>query len=710
VHPATRWKIAGGIAVLPALIPAVLLWPALSGHFVPAFRDQSDFFFPSHLYTVARLVARQLPLWNSLAGNGETWIGNGQNEIFYPPAALFFVRNAALGAGLFLLFHFVIGYLLAFLFLRGRGTTRPATIVGSSLFGFSALAVSLSAYWNHFAGMVWMPGMAAAALRGLRTRKQRGAFAACLGLTLLAGSPESALFGIFAAALVFTIERPGDRERNVEDSRFPVRSWSAFAGSVCVGAMLGAIEIVPLIDTILRSDRRAARSGAIPVTQFLSFVRSPSLSRYGWLPPGASYLQSLYVSLPILVLVVVALAGMRAKSDRFAWLAVAAGATAFSFVNSVLPFRYPAKLMMLALLSLSVLASEGVDALRFGSRRRYGLAALVLLAAVVGTAAWAGPGRGERLTLVIGAALLSLSAVGNDDFRGVMASLGAAVLAVHFALSAGTLPRFVRLSTMLAPPLPAQGKVLTTPDGILSSWATSALPDENARVRRQIDSLEGYSNLPFGISKATTGSARPSRESSRFMNQLIARTDFVVPAMVSGSKEIRFPQGGRVAHVVLPRTLAGASFFSRAEVEPDFRVALHRATAAGFDPLRTLIVGEKVPDAPAARSPSGRSMAVGSRISETPERVEYTVDVSDGVWMYRAQSWDPWWIAFVDGKRTPIVRANGVFSAIVVPKGEHRVVWRYRPLPFYAGAAVSAAGLLLLLFFSFAGEPPLRTK
>ena len=180
--------------------------------------------------------------------------------------------------------------------------------------------------------------------------------------------------------------------------------------------------------------------------------------------------------------------------------------------------------------------------------------------------------------------------------------------------------------------------------------------------------------------------------------------------MVSGSKEIRLPQSGRVAHVVLPQTLAGASFFSRAEVEPDFRVALHRATARGFDPLRTLIVGEKVPGAPDGLSAGGRALAVGSRVSETPERLEYRVEISDSVWMYRAQSWDPWWIAEVDGKRTPIVRANGVFSAIVVPKGEHRVVWRYRPLPFYAGAAVSAAGLIALLFWSLAGEPIVRTR
>jgi len=78
--------------------------------------------------------------------------------------------------------------------------------------------------------------------------------------------------------------------------------------------------------------------------------------------------------------------------------------------------------------------------------------------------------------------------------------------------------------------------------------------------------------------------------------------------------------------------------------------------------------------------------------------------------MYRAQSRDPWWTAEVDGRRTPIVRANGVFSAIVVPKGNHRVVLTYRPWPFYAGAALSAAALVALLFLSMAGEPVVMTR
>jgi hypothetical protein len=709
VHPATKWRISGALALVPLLFPIIFLLPALSGRSVPSFRDQSDFFVPSHRYTAQRIARRELPLWNALAGNGETWIGNGQNEIFYPPALLFLLHNLALACGLFCLFHYSISYLFAFLFLRERASTLPAAVTGASLFSFAALAVSLSAYWNHFAGMVWIPAVAAAAHRGLRTRKQRAAFAAALGLALLAGSPESAALGILLSAFVFATERRRDRKAKVEDWTVQVRRWPAWAGAVLGGVALGAVELAPLIDTLLRSEPRAGGAGALQLRQLVSFIRSPSTYPWAWLPTGASYVQSLYVSLPLLILAIVAFFLARRAADRYGWLLLTLAAMALSFARFSFPFRYPAKLLIVALLGLAVLVAEGVDALRFETKRRFLPASLILAGTAAAEVFWTAAGRGERLTLLAGGVLLAGAAFGSADFRGVMAALGAAAIALHLAVSAAPLVRFVPLAAFEKPPLWARGKVLTSPDELLSVWATAALPNEEQSVRRQIDSLEGYSNLPFGIAKATTGSALPSTESRRFMNHLVGRTDFLGPAIVSGSKEIRFPRGDQLAHVIVPKTLSGAAFFSAAGVEPDFRVALLRAMSPGFDPLKTLLVGEKLVGAPPPGAVT-RGIAVGSLISEKPERLEYKVDVSDAVWMYRAQSWDPWWIATIDGKRTPIVRANGVFSAIVVPKGGHRVVWQYRPLPFYAGAAISAVGLLVLLFWSLAGEPIVRTK
>ena len=49
----------------------------------------------------------------------------------------------------------------------------------------------------------------------------------------------------------------------------------------------------------------------------------------------------------------------------------------------------------------------------------------------------------------------------------------------------------------------------------------------------------------------------------------------------------------------------------------------------------------------------------------------------------------PGWEATVDGRPTPIYRANHLFRAVSVPQGQHRVVFRFVPRSFYLGVFVA---------------------
>jgi len=42
--------------------------------------------------------------------------------------------------------------------------------------------------------------------------------------------------------------------------------------------------------------------------------------------------------------------------------------------------------------------------------------------------------------------------------------------------------------------------------------------------------------------------------------------------------------------------------------------------------------------------------------------------------------WHPWWFAEVDGKRSPVLRANGIFRAVILPAGAREVVFRFEPV------------------------------
>jgi uncharacterized membrane protein YfhO len=69
-------------------------------------------------------------------------------------------------------------------------------------------------------------------------------------------------------------------------------------------------------------------------------------------------------------------------------------------------------------------------------------------------------------------------------------------------------------------------------------------------------------------------------------------------------------------------------------------------------------------------------------------------------------AWFPGWLASVDGKQVPLLRANLAFRGVVVPAGEHVVEMHYRPASRRRGmwlASVAAVGLGVAWFRS--GSP-----
>jgi uncharacterized membrane protein YfhO len=57
----------------------------------------------------------------------------------------------------------------------------------------------------------------------------------------------------------------------------------------------------------------------------------------------------------------------------------------------------------------------------------------------------------------------------------------------------------------------------------------------------------------------------------------------------------------------------------------------------------------------------------------------------------------PGWQATVNGRAAEVYRANYAYRAVILDAGAHEVVYRYRPLSFFGGAAISAvAGIAAL--------------
>jgi hypothetical protein len=62
-----------------------------------------------------------------------------------------------------------------------------------------------------------------------------------------------------------------------------------------------------------------------------------------------------------------------------------------------------------------------------------------------------------------------------------------------------------------------------------------------------------------------------------------------------------------------------------------------------------------------------------------PARIEVDVDSDLGGVLSLNETWYPGWIAEIDGRRVPILRADVLFRGIEVPAGRHRIVFRFAP-------------------------------
>jgi uncharacterized membrane protein YfhO len=84
-------------------------------------------------------------------------------------------------------------------------------------------------------------------------------------------------------------------------------------------------------------------------------------------------------------------------------------------------------------------------------------------------------------------------------------------------------------------------------------------------------------------------------------------------------------------------------------------------------------------------------------VSYEPESVVIEAKSDEGGLLVLSDSFYPGWTALVNGAKTPILRANGLYRAVVIPAGQVQVVFEYRPSSFRNGVWLSTASALLLV-------------
>ncbi len=143
---------------------------------------------------------------------------------------------------------------------------------------------------------------------------------------------------------------------------------------------------------------------------------------------------------------------------------------------------------------------------------------------------------------------------------------------------------------------------------------------------------------------------------------------------------------------VLPRAFLVNNFV----VIKDKRKIIEEIYQQAFNPLETVILEEEV---------SAKNLKLSSREGKlkinnySANRLELETTAEDDKFLFLSDTYYPGWQVYLDGKKGKIYKANYAFRAVLVPAGQHQVVFLYQPLSFKIGLRGSFLFLILILIF-----------
>lgn len=724
--------------------------------------DLAGFLYPTYHFAQEWILRGVIPLWNPYIFGGTPFLADIQTALFYPPNLLTYILSDPLtyrDLEYLSVLHFYVAGAGMYALLRfgpfrptGRPLARSAALAGALAFGFSDLFVTHFGNLNLIATAAWMPLVFLFFARALgpEVRGQAApsprvrvalalAAGVLLGVAFFAGHIQPFLMIALALALYAVFHAAAASVPWTRALAILLLTFATTAG-------LSAITLLPALELT----RLSVRSGFTyaDATQF----SVPPLELVGLLVPGFfgrgpanawgpwARVEVGYVGVFPLLLAALALLLVRHRQTQFlalltlAGLGLALGGYAvlhgwlYQFVPGFGQLRAPARFILIMDFGLATLAAIGMDVLvsplaaqlhtvirrvvRTGSGIALvlGASASALALGILILGQGQDPALFQRianaanalafflLLLALGMALLVLRSREALD-RRAWAALALALIGLDlFSLGA---------YTDVGTSDPTLGYQRADVIGFLRQNIDTARLDSRTDVEglwRPDTGLlyrlpDVYGDNPlvldtFDTFWENTGGRDTSRYALLGVKYVLARRGTPLP-----SNFVEAFQGG--GGITVWENLRP---FPRAWLVPEWNTepvspqrALEVMADPAFDPARTAILQEPAPAPPSGPSANAAPVQI---TGAAPNEIRLSVDAGPGALLMLGEVYAPGWYAEVDGQPAAVLRADYLFRAVPVPKGQHQVMLRYQPFSFQLGALVSALTLAALLAFS----------
>src|SRR5438270_4005520 len=272
-----RLPIVGQLATLIVVATALLLPAPFIPNQLPAVWSGSDLttsHWPTALLIQRTFVQKhQLPLWNPYFGGGQPLAADPLAALFYPPTHLVHFLSLRDYYLVLIMGHLVFAG-LGMLLLARRALKLPrfpALVAAVSYMATPSLLSHLGAgHVTVLQTVAWFPWLALACWATAREPGRWGAILGiCLALTLLAGHPQMAYYGLLMTT-VLAVWLLVKRWR-LEGRRALLKSVAGLAAAGVIGVLLAAIYLLPLMEFTALSTRQLSVSSTdtYPLLNFL---------------------------------------------------------------------------------------------------------------------------------------------------------------------------------------------------------------------------------------------------------------------------------------------------------------------------------------------------------------------------------------------------------------------------------------------------------
>jgi len=694
--------------------------------------------FPWKKITIDSFKLGQIPLWNPYSFAGSVHAANYQSAVFSPFNVLFFILSFIDAWSVYILLQPLLAGLGMYMFIRSLGRSRSAATLSAVAFMFCGFMTTWMAYGTLGYAALCLPYALWAVTSYIKNKKwwYLVILAVSLAVSFVSGHFQISLY-VLSATLLYILFMT-----------LSSRSWKQGIMLVIVaacGVLIASPQILLTFQAYMASTRSSSfvQGEVIPWKYFVT-VFSPDfygnpVTRNDWFGHYAEWASYVGV-IPLMLALFGVIRKPKGYVRFFALLAVVAlffayptplNTLLFALKLPVVSTSAASRIIILCSFSLAALSAFGMDELttlwKTKKMTNFSLfaAGVVLLLVIV----WfivmvVEPFTNDEnviakhnllLPTAFACASLFFMAIGFfKKMKWYMVPIFALILISMFDMyryASKWMPfdekEFV-YPTM---------NVLTHLNREIGNYRVFGNISGETGMTYRLPLIEGYDAMYQGryaefINATSNGIVAPGGRSvvlfdkyGRYKDQALQLLGvrYILQRVSDGRNVWAFPvwqyengemqktyEDGQYEVYVYTKSFPRAFLTSSYEVITENQKIIDRLFAPDFDRRNSVILEVKPAIEPAAGSGDAQILLYSAN------RISIKTTSEGPKLLFLSDVFDSGWSATIDGKKTPVYRADYDFRAVAVPSGVHTIEYRYHPFGFRIGLVLSGISGIII--------------